>query len=140
MPPKKIRTRAVERSKYVIYLKKAQDFYRTMQLALGEGNWNSVGLAAVHCAISATDAIVAYSGGLRSASPDHGDAIRLLRETVTHPEALQKSKHLATIISVKNRIEYEARNFTKQEAQEIAKHTERYFDWIESILPRGRTN
>lgn len=98
MPPKRIRTRAIERSKYVIYLKKAQDFYRTMQLALGKGNWNSAGLAAVHCAIFATDAILAYSGGLRCASPDHGDAIRLLRDAITTPEALRKSKHLPTII------------------------------------------
>ena len=51
MPPKKIRTRAIESSKYVIYPKKAQDFYQTMQLALGEGNWDSAGLEAVHCAI-----------------------------------------------------------------------------------------
>ena len=136
MPPKKIRTRAIERSKYVIYPKKAQDFYQTMQLALGEGNWNSAGLEAVHCAISATDAILAYSGGLRCASPDHSDAIRLLRDTITTPEALQNSKRLTTIIGMKNRIEYEARNFTRKEAEEIAEHTERYFDWIRSILPR----
>jgi len=140
MPPKKIRTRAVERSKYVIYLKKAQDFYRTMQLALGEENWNSVGLAAVHCAISATDAILAYAGGLRCASPDHSDAIRLLRDTITTPEAHQKSKHLSTVISMKNLIEYEARNFSQKEAEEIAKQTERYFDWIKSVLPREISN
>jgi len=35
---------------------------------------------------------------------------------------------------MKNLIEYEARNFTQREAVEIAKHTERYFDWVRSLL------
>lgn len=41
MNPRKIPTKGIERSKYIIYLKKAQDFYRAMRRAMDEENWNN---------------------------------------------------------------------------------------------------
>lgn len=37
---------------------------------------------------------------------------------------------------MKNLIEYEARNFTRKEAESITKYTERYFAWAKSVLPQ----
>jgi HEPN domain-containing protein len=129
-------SKAIDRGKYRVYLKKGQDFYRAMQRSLAEGNWNSVGLEAVHCAISATDALLAYAGGIRSTGQDHGDAARLLRETIHSPDTVRNSAHLLRIIEMKNVVEYEARDFTGEEAQDIAKHVERYLAWVRSFLPQ----
>jgi hypothetical protein len=76
MSPTKIPTKAIDKGKYRLYpstssghrFNKAQDFYRGMRRALDEGNWNSAGLEAVHCAISATDALLAYADGIRLAT------------------------------------------------------------------------
>ena len=68
MTPKRVPRRAIEKGKYKLYLSKAQDFYRAMERSLNDGNWTAAGLEAVHCAISATDALLAYAGGARSLS------------------------------------------------------------------------
>jgi hypothetical protein len=134
MNPKKIPSRAIDRSKYIVYLNKAQDFYQAMRRSMDEENWNSAGLEAVHCAISATDALLAYAGGIRCTSQAHSDAAELVKQTIRSSEAATNSRHFLRIVNMKNLIEYEARNFTQQEAVEIAKHTERYFDWVRSLL------
>jgi hypothetical protein len=36
---------------------------------------------------------------------------------------------------MKNVVEYEARDFTPSEAEDIAKHVERYLAWAKSLLP-----
>lgn len=136
MRPTKIPSKAIDKSKYRIYLHKAQDFYRGMRRALDEGNWNSAGLEAVHCAISATDALLAYAGGIRCTSQDHGDAALLLKETLRTPEAAKNSVHFLRVVEMKNLVEYEARNFTSKEAEDVAKHIERYFTWVKSFLPQ----
>jgi len=40
------------------------------------------------------------------------------------------------VINLKNLIEYEARNFTEKEAEDILKHAERYFQWVRNQLPK----
>lgn len=42
-----------------------------MHEAFEKQNWNAVGLTAIHCMISATDAVLAYTAGIRSISRDH---------------------------------------------------------------------
>ncbi|MCL4490101.1 MAG: hypothetical protein M1570_18510 [Chloroflexi bacterium] len=135
MAPKKILSRATAKDKYRIYLGKAKDFNRAMQRSLEEGNWTSVGLEAVHCAISATDALLVYAGGIRCISEDHADAAYLLIQTLHSAEATKNSAHFLRIIEAKNIVEYEDRRFTPKEAQEVAKHLERYFAWVRSYLP-----
>jgi len=135
MPAKKIKTRTVERSRYKIYLKRAEDFYATMESAFARGNWNSAGLEAVHCAISITDAILVYLASVRSSSEDHDDVTELLKQRVTTPGAAQKIHHLEMILALKHDIEYGVRDFSQREAAEVVKHTERYFEWAKSLLP-----
>ena len=79
MAAKKIKSENIERGNYSAYLKKAQDFFDAMQQAYLLNNSNAVGLAAVHCAISANDALLVYFRGIRSASAKHLDSIELLQ-------------------------------------------------------------
>lgn len=56
MTAKKIETKAIERTEFRTYLKKASEFYDIMLQAKEREKWNAVGLNAVYCAISSSDA------------------------------------------------------------------------------------
>ena len=59
MAPRKANSKRIHPERAGIYWAKAQDFFKMMREAALARNWNGVGLAAVHCAISASDAITA---------------------------------------------------------------------------------
>lgn len=101
-----------------------------------QGDWNSVGLTAVHCVIAANDALLAFFGGIRSISADHGDAIRLLTDTLSTDAARTHANQLRRVMTKKNVVEYENRLFTKQEAEAVRLHAERFLVWAESLLPK----
>lgn len=136
MSAKKITARRIERSKYTVYLKKAEEFHQTMLQAEKEKRWNAVGLNAVHCAISACDAISVFHLGLRSSSEYHEDAVNLLSSVSNIPDAGQKSKTLSNILAKKNLVEYEDRDFLENEAKSLIKITTRFFDWVKSKIGR----
>jgi len=94
---KKIRSEKIEKSRFNLYLKKASDFYQTMISSYAQNNWNSVGLSAVHCVISATDALLTYKSGIRSASQKHSDIINLLKSHVDAPRTSEYSGHLSRV-------------------------------------------
>ena len=134
----KSKTRVADKTSYLNYLKKAQEFFQTMQKAYESGNWNSVGLEAVHCAISANDALLVFFGGIRSISPEHMDAVRLLTEIIDSEEARKNSTHLRRVVAKKNVIEYENRLFTKKEAEGVKLHAERFLSWTTPMLPKAK--
>lgn len=134
MIAKKFKTRQLAKSEYIIYSRKAQEFYHTMLQAEKAGNWNAVGLNAVHCAISASDALLVKFTGKRSISDDHMVVIDLLLSSIKLPEIKEKANALRKIIAEKNLIEYENRDFTRKGAQGIIKRTERFYLWAMKIL------
>lgn len=134
MSPKKTLFNKVDKAKYNIYKKKAQDFYEGMILAYTKGNWHSVGLEAVHCAISITDAILVYKSGIRCSNADHHAVVSLMIEHITDENTKKYSDVLLKIINMKNLVEYEDRLFTGKEAQEILKRAERYYQWAIQLL------
>lgn len=134
MSPKKIKFRSIDKEKYKIYLKKANDFYETMLRAYQEGNWNSVGLEGVHCAISAVDALMIYQKGIRCASEDHKDSVEFFAQNIEGPESKHYASTFRRIVSKKNLVEYEDRNFTAKEAEEILKRAERFLNWVKQQI------
>ncbi len=135
MTPKNIPFKKIENSKFTVYYKKAQDFYQTLLKVYLDQNWHSVGLEAVHCAISATDALLVYSCGLRCSSQNHLDLVDLLIARLKNNEVKNYTNNLVRILEMKNLVEYEDRLFTMNEASDILKRTERYFNWIKKQLP-----
>jgi len=134
MVAKKIKTKAIMRSEYRTYLKKATEFYDTMLHAKKTGMWNAVGLNAVHCAISSSDAMLVFYEGIRSASDDHLAVIDLLSTSIKSPDVKSKCETLRKILVKKSIIEYEDRDFTQKEALEILKLTERFYSWVVSSI------
>lgn len=134
MAPKNTDARRVPAERARVYWDKAQDFYKLMRDATQGGNWNGLGLAAVHCAISATDALLVAKVGLRSSSKEHQDAADLLATRVSLPRAAEQSKRLRHILHQKTLVEYVDKPFRREEALELQKQVERYFGWVQSLM------
>ena len=127
-------TRRVARSGARIYLMKATECFESMQQAMAAGRWNAAGLNAVHCAISACDAVLVYYTEQRSAGPEHEEAAYLLGVLAKVPEAKSKAETLRRIVHDKHVIEYEDRAFSAHEATEIAKLTDRFYRWAKALV------
>ena len=125
-------TRKLDPAKSRNYLKKAEELYLEMFEAQRSGRYNSAVISAIHCGISASDAYTVYAGGVRSASKDHGDAIRLLSTMGT--EAKKMSEHLRWLVEVKTAAEYEERLSTDKDAELAVKHAERLYKWVKEKL------
>jgi len=125
---REVKTRETEKQHYKVYIKKAKEFYLLMKHAEAEGLWTGVGLNGVHCAISVCDALTVFYLGLRSVSPKHNDAVVLLGR-IREQEVKEKASQLNAILSVKNQVEYEAREFRKKDAELMIKQTERLYNW-----------
>lgn len=118
------------------FLVKSEQFRETAQDSYLKGNWNAVGLNAVHAAISANDALTVYYKKVRSASEKHNDAVGLLLETFGNEAEVRKvSRHLLWLVGRKNLVEYESRLFYKREAEEALTHLERFLIWARTKLP-----
>lgn len=98
MAPRKTDEKKVPPDRARIYWDKAQDFFRLMRDAAQSGNWNGAGLAAVHCAISATDALLVAKAGRRSSSKAHEDAADLVVAHIRHAQAAEQAKRLRGIL------------------------------------------
>lgn len=132
---KKRKTRAVDKNQYRAFLAKARDFASMMDISLEEGKWNSAGLQAVHTVISASDAVIVYYGGMRSAELDHREVVRLLQGIIGQG-AETAGRHVSRVIAKKNLIEYEERLITQTEAREMVEHAKRFLEWVIGMLPK----
>ena len=127
-----IRVRRVERSQAAHFLTKARDFYQAMQWAASAGNWNSAGLAAVHCVIAAGDAALVKAAGLRSASEHHRDTLTLLKAHVKREGVIAAARHMEALLAIKSDIEYSEHELLETRALELVKHAERFLSWVAS--------
>lgn len=100
--------------------------------------WDAAGLAAIHAGISASDAVLAYRGGMRSAGRDHRAAVDLLLD-VLGAAASAPSKHLKRLVDKKNLVEYEQRRLIQSEALDLAEHARRFLTWTQTQVPKSIT-
>lgn len=132
---KKRETKTVNKNQYRAFLAKAKDFAFMMDISLEEGKWNSAGLQAVHTVISASDAVIVYYGGVRSAEVDHREVVGLLQDIIGK-DASASGRHVSMVIAKKNLVEYEERLITQTEARDMTEHAKRFLEWVIGILPK----
>lgn len=129
------RIRVVDKDLHKIYLEKASEFFTIMKYTHQNDLWIATGLNGIHCVISCCDAVTAFYLGTRSASTRHEDVIVLLRK-LNFRDIEVKIKQIMSILSVKNVVEYEAREFRDYEARKITTRVERIYNWAIEILPK----
>jgi HEPN domain-containing protein len=123
----------MKRTEARTYLAKAQDFVETARLAVRDGRWDSAGLAAIHAGISAADAAIVASAGIRSTSRDHSAAVELMRTTVPEAAASQE-RQLSGLLGMKNTVEYEQRLVTEAEARSMLVQAQRLVAWAANVV------
>jgi len=131
---KKISTRDVSKSAAINYFGKSQQFSRAMIESLGKDDWDATGLNAVHCAISANDAVLVLTKGIRPTSSKHDDSIALLESLVVVSGVKSATLQLKRLVAKKNLIEYEERMFRESEARNAVKNASRFLAWAEGVF------
>jgi len=127
------RTRKVDPGHHRVYLQRAGELIDSVADAEVRGHSVSAGLAAVHAAIAAGDAVTVARLGLRSIGPDHEAAIGLLSRCGAKG-AEGGAKQLKRVLAVKNLLAYEDRLPTEHEARDVAERARRLFAWASQVL------
>lgn len=126
-------TREVPRRHATGSLTKATEFAETAQTALGGRKRNAAGLAAIHAGISAADAALIATDGVRSISKDHGAVVRLLESRAPRFTAAQR-RQLLGLLKMKNQVAYDARLLTEVEARQLVEHATRLVKWATALV------
>jgi hypothetical protein len=134
----KVRTRKEDRSAAIDYFNKAEDNHKAMLSALAAKHCNAAGTLALQCAVSSADALCVYFKGLRSVSQDDLDICELVA-SIPLPEAAAQAALLRRVIGKKNLVQYERRNVTAKEAEDLARAASEFYRWACSLArPVGR--
>ena len=130
------KTRAVDRQAYKNYLAKADEHREAMQACYERGLWNAAVVNAIHCAISASDALTVFYIGFRNAGERHTDVLGLMQKTgIDQRELSPKLSQLSSLLSIKNLAEYEERLMGREDAEAARKSCERFHSWVRAKLP-----
>lgn len=106
-----------------------------MMAAHARMHWNSCVITAIHCAISAIDALTVNRVGLRSAGDSHGDVVLLFSELgLDKSELDSKRQQLLSLLDVKNIAEYNDRLMTEADAEKAMKHCDRIYAWVKEKI------
>jgi HEPN domain-containing protein len=112
------RIKTVSREKYLIFKGKSDEFYSSMNDAFEREHYNACVSNAVHCAISAVDALAVRKIGQKSSEQSHGNSIMLLKEVKTSDEK-EKSRicdKIYRLTELKSPSEYQDRCMSKSDA------------------------
>lgn len=127
--------RRVEKKAAIVFWRRAVQCEAAMKDALVRGHWEAAGINAVHCAISANDAVLAALPAIKVTSKDHRDAVRLLSSRLKSEDAQAAAKRLDIIISKKGRVEYEQKRLSEKEARSLVLDAERFLEWAGGQIP-----
>ena len=125
----------VEKRAAIVFWRRAVQCEAAMKEALARGHWEAAGINAVHCAISANDAVLAALPAIKVTSKDHRDAVRLLSSRLKSEDAQAAAKRLDIIISKKGKVEYEQKRLSEKEARSLVLDAERFLEWAGGQIP-----
>ncbi len=130
-----MKTVSLDRSTATNYLKRAEQCFRTSNLAFENNEWDASVISAIHAGISSADAICIFKKGVRNASENHRDSLALLQSIDSESEEIKRAvKHLSELLSVKTDAEYGDRLATHKDAESSLKHAERILSFVKEVL------
>ena len=135
MTPKP-KTKDIAKSSYSNYLKKAEECFHAARNLFNSEEWNASAINAIHCCISACDAICVYFLGKRHSGKDHNEAAKLFQSIKSNEEVNTNTNRIMKILRTKNMAEYEERLVRKAEAETILKDCERLLEYVKKQLPQ----
>jgi len=126
-------TRKADRFEAQGYLEAALEFQEAAEESAGRGRWRAAGLAAIHAAIAAGDAVCVFQLGERSTATSHEDGSDLLRRSRA-PSAAERATQLSAVLDLKSKVEYESRAVAEEEARLLVKRSRRLVDWAGEVV------
>ncbi len=121
------------------YFGKAEQFLEATKAASAAGQHDATMLAAIHAAISATDAVTIALAGMRSSDPNHLLAADLLDEVGGHQgEVGAHARQLRQLLGKKHADEYTSGRSTAKDARDALKGAERLVTWARSVVDAAR--
>lgn len=130
--PREPRTQRVSQEQVRSYLAKAEEFLTVARDSLASEHPLAATSLAIHAGISAADAMCGARTGQRSVGTDHREAITLLERT--DREGRDAAGHLARLIPLKNRAEYEPRDIPKATASRAVHQAERVVQMARQVV------
>ncbi len=126
-----MRTIDCDKSKYMVYLTRAEQYKRSTGSAFEKEDWDSTVGNAIHSAISAADALCIFLLGLRHKGDKHEDAVELFRSIKPDDERIKKNaSRLGELLSVKTDAEYGDRPLSRREAEIAVQAASRFLEFI----------
>lgn len=114
------------------YAAKAEEYLEAAQHDLKDGRHNAATSAAVHAGINAADAITGALRGMRSSDTDHSRAVDLLEGS--GKDGKDASKHLARLIPLKTKAEYDPGTVARSKAESAVKSASRLVEIAQRLL------
>lgn len=108
------------------YLGKAEEFLAVAEECVELGYHIAATGNAVHAAINAADAVCGHRMGHRAAGQSHDETLDLLRQAgqgKAGQDVIELAKHLARLLPLKNRAEYEPDDMPKGTATKAVEST-----------------
>lgn len=129
--------RNVARTRWNVFLAKAEDFLRAAQSSHGGRNWNACVSASVHAGILACDVVTVGVLGKRNTG-EHDDLIPLLAAALdaSPKELSDNQRRIRRLLEVKNVAEYEDRLLDGSEASSSLKDGERLVEFARRFSKR----
>ncbi|MGD0588138.1 MAG: hypothetical protein ABSA63_05020 [Thermoplasmata archaeon] len=127
------RIEALSKNRAPVYLRGAEEFAQQMDVAASSRAWNAVGLLGVHSVISSCDGLTVGLAGQRWSGQDHA-GIRGMVQSLKLPHSEVALRHIGDVLDQKNQVEYEARDFSEKEAEEVRKKARRILIWVKECL------
>ena len=134
----KSKTKDMPKSTYVNYLQKAEECLHASQNSFKSEEWNAAAITAIHCCISACDAMCVYFLGKRHAGENHNEAPKLFQSIKNNEDIKTNTNRIMKVLRAKNIAEYEERLIRKAEAETILKDCERFFEYVNKQLGAGK--
>ena len=114
------RVQVLPKSKASVYLDRADNLVKTMELAERESNPDGVGTSAVQAAIALGDAYTIYFRKERCRGQDHHEVLALIARCEA-PNAGEVGSTLSRILGRKGEVEYADRAVNLRDARELAR-------------------
>jgi hypothetical protein len=133
----KIPYRKINHSKYLDFIKVAENFKEGAELAFEFGYYNAAGVLIVHSAIALADSITIKYSSSKIKGDSHYDILALLKNVL--PPKLKNDTaidHLKKIIDQKNLVSYSGDIYHKSDITKLNKHFLRFYNWAILILEK----
>ena len=129
----------VPRTFYTNYVKKAAEFYDSMEYNFQRQNWDVCVSSAVHASISIVDAIAVQQLGRRSSAQSHVESYFLLNDVKTSDENRKSNlkNDIMDLINLKTPSEYEEKLMSKADAERAVNKCKKVYSFILEEIKKG---